>query len=226
MDRGAALRATAIFGGLPPSEIDGLASAAIPRSYPKGAFLFREGDPGNAMYVLVRGEIKIGRIGQRGDEVVLGLVKPGDAFGELALFEEEPTRTADAQAIEASECMALGKDALMAFLTRHPEVMRRIIQVLIGYLRDTDTTISETAFLDIPGRVAKKLLELAESHGEPAGGGVRIRLRFTQRTLAGMVGGSRENVNRALSRFERQGLIQRENGFTTILQRGRLRRLC
>jgi len=101
--------------------------------------------------------------------------------------------------------------------------MHRVIQLLAGYVRATDETFSETAFLDIPGRVAKKLLELAESHGQQTPAGMRIRLRLTQRTLAAMVAASRENVNRALSRFEAQGAIRQDGGYITIIHPQQLR---
>ena len=226
MDRAALLAGTRLFGGLPADDLQELTAALRPRSYPKGAFLFREGDPGNVMFVVISGQIKIGRTGPRGDEVVFGLVRAGETFGELALFEADAVRSADAQAMEASECLALSKEAVLKFFEQHPPAMRRLVQVLIGYLRDTDATISETALLDIPGRVARKLLELAGSRGEQTDRGVRIPLRLSQRTLAGMVGASRENVNRALSRFEKQGLIRQEAGQITLLQPERLRRLC
>lgn len=226
MDRGAVLAKTRLFGGLPADDIAELTAALRPRSYPKDAFLFREGDPGNAMFTVVSGQVKIGRIGQRGDEVIFGVVRPGETFGELALIEDDAARSADAQAMEATECLTLGKEAFGRFLDEHPAAMRRLLQVLIGYLRETDATIAEAAFLDITGRVARKLLELAASDGEKTERGIRIRLRLSQRTLAGMVGASRENVNRALSRFEKQGFIRKDGGQITVIERERLRRLC
>lgn len=226
MDRGAILSRTRLFSGLPAGDIAELAAASRERRDPKGAFIFREGDPANAMFIVAGGQVKIGRIGQRGDEVVFTVVQPGETFGELALLEDDPVRSADAQTMDASECLVLGKDAFLRFLEQHPSAMRRLLHLLMGYLRDTDATISETAFLDIPGRVARKLLELAAANGDKVEGGVRLRLRLSQRTLAGMVGASRENVNRALSRFEKQGLIRQDEGRITVLQRERLRRLC
>jgi CRP-like cAMP-binding protein len=94
------------------------------------------------------------------------------------------------------------------------------------YLQSMDIAVAETASLDITGRVAKKLLELAASHGEKTNDGVRIGLRLTQRTLAGLVSASRENVNRSLSRFQKQGIITKDGGYITIVHRDRLRRLC
>jgi CRP/FNR family transcriptional regulator, cyclic AMP receptor protein len=223
MDALAVLASTPLFRGIPAADLVPLKPALRLRTYTKGAFIFQEGDPGNVLYVVASGQIKIGRIGQGGTEVVFAMLSPGETFGELALFVDGAVRAADAQATETTECVTLTRDALMQFVDTHPRVMRRVIEVLIGYVRATDETFTETAFLDIPGRVSKKLLELAESHGQKTATGVRIRLRLTQRTLAGMVAASRENVNRALSRFEARGAISREAGYVTILRPEQLR---
>lgn len=223
MDPVAVLASTPLFKGIPGAELATLAPALRIRTYPKGAFIFHEGDPGNVLYVIVTGQVKIGRIGRGGDEIVFAMLSPSESFGELALFEESAIRAADAQATELTECVTLSREALMQFLEVQPRMMHRVIQLLVGYVRATDETFSETAFLDIPGRVAKKLLELAESHGQQTPAGMRIRLRLTQRTLAGMVAASRENVNRALSRFEAQGAIRQDGGYITILHPPKLR---
>jgi len=223
MDPLAVLASTPLFKGIPAAELATLAPTLRIRTYPKGAFIFHEGDPGNVLYVIVTGQVKIGRLGKGGDEVVFAMLTLGEMFGELALFEESAIRTADAQATELSECITLSRGALMPFVEAHPRIMHRVIQLLAGYVRATDETFSETAFLDIPGRVAKKLLELAESHGQQTPAGMRIRLRLTQRTLAAMVAASRENVNRALSRFEAQGAIRQDGGYITIIHPQQLR---
>jgi len=223
MDPMAVLASTPLFKGIPAADLGALAPALRLRTYTKGAFIFHEGDPGNVLYVVVRGQVKIGRIGRGGNEVVFAMLSPGETFGELALFEEGAIRAADAQATEVSECVTLYRDALLAFVDAHPRMMHHVIRVLIGYVRATDETFSETAFLDIPGRVSKKLLELAESHGQQTPAGVRIRLRLTQRTLAGMVAASRENVNRALARFEARGGIRQDGGYITIVSPQQLR---
>ena len=223
MDPVAVLGSMPLFKGIPAADVAALAPAVKIRTYPKGAFIFHEGDPGNVLFAIVSGQVKIGRIGRGGDQVVFAILGPPETFGDLALFEEKAVRAADAQATELSECLTLNRDAFEPFVDAHPLMMRRVIQVLIGYVRATDETFSEAAFLDIPGRVAKKLLELAESHGEQRPDGVRIRLRLTQRMLAGMVAASRENVNRALAHFETSGTIRQEGGYITITHPEKLR---
>jgi len=218
------LRRTALFGTLRADQLEPLLPAIRSRSYPRGSYVFHEGDPGTTFYVINSGQVKIARLGRSGEEAVFAILLPGDTFGELALFDDSATRTADAQAMDLTECLTLERQAFITFIDNHPELTRHVIRLLGGYIRGMDESFSEAAFLDIPGRVAKKLLELAETHGELGGGGTRISLRLTQRNLAGMVAASRENVNRALSRLSARGDILLEAGYITILRPAELRK--
>ena len=224
MDPVQVLSRTALFQGIPPEELEPLASAVKVRNYSAGSYIFHEGDPANVLYVVVRGQVKIARLGSAGNEAVFAVLLPGDSFGELTLFDEDPVRSMDAEAMEPTECLTVERQALLAFVERNPAVVRRIIQVLRGYVRQVDESFSEAAFLDIPGRVARKLLDLAAEHGQKTSEGVRIDVRLTQRTLAGMVAASRENVNRALSRLAGRGDIIQQAGYITIVRPAELRK--
>jgi len=225
MDPVPILRRTALLGGLSADQLEPLVPAIRLRSYARSSYVFHEGDPGTTFFVVHTGQVKIARLGRQGDEAIFALLLPGDTFGELALFDENATRTADAQAMELTECLTLERQAFVSLIEGHPELMRHVIRMLSGYIREMDESFSEAAFLDIPGRVAKKLLELSDTHGEPAeDGSTRIAIRLTQRTLAGMVAASRENVNRALSRLSAHGDIFQEGGYITILRPAELRR--
>jgi CRP/FNR family transcriptional regulator/CRP/FNR family cyclic AMP-dependent transcriptional regulator len=224
MDPVQVLSRTALFQGIPPEELEPLASAVKVRNYSAGSYIFHEGDPANVLYVVVRGQVKIARLGSAGNEAVFAVLLPGDSFGELTLFDEDPVRSMDAEAMEPTECLTVERQALLAFVERNPAVVRRIIQVLRGYVRQVDESFSEAAFLDIPGRVARKLLDLAAEHGQKTSEGVRIEMRLTQRTLAGMVAASRENVNRALSRLAGRGDIIQQAGYITIVRPAELRK--
>jgi CRP/FNR family transcriptional regulator/CRP/FNR family cyclic AMP-dependent transcriptional regulator len=155
---------------------------------------------------------------------VFAVLMPGDLFGELALLEEGAVRTADAVAVQSTDCLTLERNALITFLNADQERMWHLIRFLSAYIRRKDESFAEIAFLDIQGRVARKLLELAQMHGDPAKGGTRIRVRISQRTLAGMVAASRENVNRALSRFAAHGDISIDGGYITVIDAAALRR--
>lgn len=220
----AVLAKTAIFSGLPATDMEQLRSAVRVRRFDKDSFLFREGDPGSDLYVIVRGQVKIAHVGEGGAELVFAIASAGDVLGELSIFELDGVRTADAQALEPVECFMIARAPIMEFLSTRPDVLLQIISTLCSYVRRKEAALGEVSFLDIPARVALKLLELAESRGRATSAGIIIDLTLSQRTLAGMVGASRENVNRALSRFAELGYIRQARGKIEVLDREQLRR--
>jgi CRP-like cAMP-binding protein len=224
MDAVGLLRRTPLFQAATADELEPLAILARPRTYAKAAYIFHEGDPGTSLFVINAGQVKISRLGRGGDEVVFSVLLPGDFFGELALFDEHATRTADAQAVELTECLTISRDAFLAFLEQHPRMTRHLLRAVATYIRRMDDSYAETAFVDIPARVAARLLDLAESRGQRTEEGIRIGIRLSQRTLAGMVAASRENVNRALRRFVQRGDILQENGYITVVRPTELRK--
>lgn len=224
MDPLAVLSKTVLFEGVSREHVEALAPSVNRRTYTRGAYIFHEGDPGNVLYVILSGQVKISRMSRSGEEAVFAVLAPGEMFGELALFDEQSSRAADAQAVDLTECLTLERVVLLDFLDHHPSMARQLIKQVSRYLRASDDTFSEAAFLDIPGRVARRLLELARTHGEPAPDGTRISLRLPQRTLAGMVGASRERVNRALSRLTARGAISQAGGFITVHRPEELRK--
>ena len=224
MDSVALLSRTVLFQGIPAEALEPLAPAISERSYRAGSYIFHEGDPATVLYIIVRGQVKISRVGSGGAEAVFTVLLPGDSFGELTIFEDQPVRTMDAEAMVPTRCVVLERQALMAFLDDNPQAVRHLIKVLIGHIRRMDATFSEAAFLDVPGRVARKLLDLAAAHGHKTPDGIRIEMRLTQRTLAGMVAASRENVNRALSRLAARGDIVQRAGYITVIRPAELRK--
>jgi CRP/FNR family transcriptional regulator, cyclic AMP receptor protein len=214
------LARTQLFEGLAPNDLESLRPAVRTRTFERGSYLFREGDPGSHLHVVVHGQVKIGRLGQGGGEVVFALAGPGEVFGEMSLFE----RTADAEALESTECLVIAKGPLLQFLTARPQVLLRIIAGLTAYIKQKDATIGDVTFLDIPGRVAAKLVQLADTKGRPTSGGINIEPALNQKTLAAMVGATRENVNRALRSFSDLGYIRLDRGSITVINRDQLRR--
>ena len=213
-----------IFEGVTATELEALRPAVRMRSFAKDSHLFREGDPGSHLYLVKSGQVKIVQVGAGGGEIVFAVVGPGEVLGELSLFEAEGERSADAVALEPTECALLARDPVNAFLLAHPMLLLRLISSLVGYIQRKDRAMAEVAFLDIPGRIAQRLVDLAESRGERSGEGVVIRIPLSQRTLAGMVGASRENVNRALHRFVELGYISQTRGTITVLKPDELRK--
>jgi CRP/FNR family cyclic AMP-dependent transcriptional regulator len=213
-----------LFAGLALVDLEPLLADLRTRRFAADSYIFREGDPGDHLHVIARGEVKIARTTEAGSEVVFGILGQGDVFGELAVLEEDGVRSADAQALMETECLIVPRRAVVAFLHAHPAVMWRVVTQLSSRIRRKDDEYADLAFNDIPGRVARKLLELTSARGGPLESGMLIALPLSQRTLAGLVGASRENVNRALSRFASLGLLKVERGHITLLNQEELRR--
>ena len=220
----ALLSRTPLFAGVSPADLEPLLADLRLRRYATDSYIFREGDPGDHLHLVAVGEVKISRTTEAGGEAIFAVLGAGEGFGELAVLQENAVRSADAQALADTECFVLHRQALVAFLQAHPAVMWRVITVLSERIRRKDEAFSDLAFNDIPGRVARKLLELAAARGDLAGKGTQVSVPLSQRTLAGLVGASRENVNRALSRFASLGLIKVERGHITLLRPDELRR--
>lgn len=217
------LAATPLFAVLPPDELAELARVTRTRTYQRGDVIFRREDPGFTLYIIVSGAVKIAVSSYEGDEIILAILKTGQFFGELAVFDEEP-RSADAQAIQLTEVLAVQREDLIRVLEHRPRVaIMQLLKVLGRRLRDTDELLQDAAFLDIPARLAKRLLDLAEAHGEQTPQGVRINLRLTQQDLASMIGARRENVNRALAYYQSRGWLAKSRGYFTIMNEQKLR---
>jgi len=213
-----------LFEGVTAAELETLRGAVRMRSFGKDSHVFREGDPGSHLYLIKSGQVKILRVAAGGGEIVFAVVGAGEIFGELSLFEPDGERSADAVALEPTECALLARDPVLAFLLEHPLLLLRMLTSLVGYIQRKDRAMAEVAFLDIPGRIAQRLVDLAESRGERVGEGVVIRIPLPQRPPAGMVGASRENVNRALHRFVEIGYISQARGTITVLKPTELRK--
>ncbi len=175
------------------------------------------------MYVVISGQVNVSRLGPNGEEFVVDVFLPGDTLGELSIFDDGLTRIVECLAAERTVCLAIGRQSLLAFLERNHQVMVRVLAALARRVRDRDLLMSETGFHNIAGRVACKLIVLADAHGEPLADGVRISAQLSQATLANMVGASRENVNRALSRLVRLGDIRRNGSMIIIPKLDELR---
>lgn len=204
-----------LFDRLSADELEDLTREARWRKYEADSYLFREGDPADHLLVVSSGEVKIARATESGGEIVFAVLGAGDALGELGALEEDAVRSADARALSATECLVIHRPALVRFLTAHPATMWRVLNVLTAYIRTKDEAFVDLAVRDIPGRVARKLLDLA---------GAERTLSLSQSTLAGLVGASRENVNRALSRFASLGYIEIDRGRINLLKPEELRR--
>jgi CRP-like cAMP-binding protein len=194
------LDATELFAALPPDVLEQLRTKTTDRAQPKGDLLFSQGDPTHELFVISEGRIAIATRSSDGRESMVAVLEAGGLFGELGLFDDEP-RSADARALTDSEVLALAYDDLRAVLQTRPEILWVIVKLLAQRLRATDEALADAVFLDVPARTAKRLLELAGPDEE-------FQLPMTQEDLAGLVGASRERVNKALAMFTRLGWVE------------------
>lgn len=215
------LARVSLFAECAPEELASLARLLQPRRFDRGGVIFHQGDPGAAMYVVEDGRVAIGLSAPEGKDVTLALLGPGDFFGELALLDGE-ARSADARAAEPTRLLSLRRDDFLGFLQAHPHVPPILLAALSRRLRRTDQIVHDAAFLDIPTRLAKILLDLGRSQGQPGPEGLVITSRFTQADLAAMVGATRESINKWLRSFTRQGLISYRRGRLVLLDPRRL----
>ena len=184
--------------------------------------LFEEGASGNQLYVILDGKIKLTRAAADGRENLLSVLGPGEMFGELSLFDPRP-RTASAVAVTDSRLGALAHDDLRSWLTGRPDVALHLLQALAQRLRRANDVMADLVFTDVPGRVAKALLDLAGRFGESQPDGLQVNHDLTQEELAQLVGASRETVNKALADFAARGWLQLSAKSVLLIEPERLR---
>ena len=211
-----------LFSQLAPTELDKIAALLRRRRYRADEPVFREGDPGTALYIVDTGEIRILLGGADGKEVVLSLLGSGEFFGELALLDGEP-RSADAVATVPTELLILPRDDFLRLLREVPAVAVNMLAALSRRFRRTDRLVHDAAFSDVRTRVTRLLIELAETRGRPGPAGVTIGPHLTQGELASMVGATRESINKCLRSYAAQGLLRHERGRLVLLNVERLR---
>ena len=206
---------TDFFAEADDATLDGLAKAGLERQLVRGDVLFEEGDPPDALYVVTRGRIAIAianPIDRR--ESVVALMEPGDLFGDLGMLDDGP-RSAMARALEPSGVLAVPYEPVLQMFDDHPRLLWNVTRMLAQRLRAMDEALADSVFLDVTGRTAKRLLELAD-------GSDQFTLPVTQEELAGMVGASRERVNKAIASFIRLGWLEQHDRSYHITQRDRL----
>jgi CRP/FNR family transcriptional regulator len=216
-------RAAPLFAGLDDAAWTVLQGRLTPRSLVRGQELFAEGDPGDALFVVVSGKVKICRTAADGRENVIAVLGPGDLLGELSLFDAQP-RGASATAVTDTELATLAEADFRAWLNDHPQGARHLLRALAVRLRQTNEAMADLIFTDVPGRIAKTLLGLAERFGVPDGAATRVVHDLTQEELAQLVGASRETVNKALADFAARGWLRLDGKAVVLLDLDRLYR--
>jgi CRP/FNR family transcriptional regulator, cyclic AMP receptor protein len=207
------LRRVPLFADLSDADIERVAELARERSYPKSSVILFEDDPGDALFVVVTGLVKVVLIGEDGREVILSVLKEGNFFGEMALIDDEP-RSAHVIAMEDANLLVLRREDFQQRLREAPTMAVGLLRALSRRLREADDQIGGLVLLDVHGRVATLLLRLADEND-----GLHITRRVTHHTIAQMVGSSRETVSRTMRELAERDLIEITRKAITIRDR-------
>ncbi len=189
-----------IFAALTGEEREELASRMRVRQFARDEVVFHRDDPSGHFFVIVAGTVKLAAQDETGREVAIAILRGGDVFGELELFDDLP-RSVTVTAITETQVLALNRGDFFEVLERHPRAMRVMLTLLARTIRDTSRRIEDLVFLDLPSRVAKALLDLCSAHGSNS------EIHLTQEDIAAFVGATRASVNRVLADLEQQGIL-------------------
>jgi CRP-like cAMP-binding protein len=206
-----------IFQGIDPTAVEALSSALEPVEFPRAHVIFAEGEPGDRLYIIVSGKVKIGRRSGDGRENLLAVFGPSDMFGELSIFDPGP-RTSTATTVTEVRAVTMDRAALHEWIGKRPEIADQLLRVIARRLRRTNNMLADLIFTDVPGRVAKALLQLAQRFGSQEAGMLRVTHDLTQEEIAQLVGASRETVNKALADFAHRGWLRLEGKSVLILE--------
>jgi CRP/FNR family cyclic AMP-dependent transcriptional regulator len=215
------LRTVSIFADLPAAALEQLARNSLPRKYRRGQVLCNEGDPGESIYILEEGQLRVTQWTAAGDEAVLAVVEAPTAVGELSLLDGSP-RSATLTAVGPVRVRLIPRTAFTALLRDQPQIVPGLLATLATLIRRANARQVDLLTLDVPGRLAKWLIERADRLGTPSEDGVMFDLSRSQGELASEIGTTRPTLNRALRSFEEQGIIATDGARVTILDRDKL----
>ena len=208
------LRSIDMFSDLSDDLLEPIVKKSKKVDLQRGDILFQEGDEPKELYIVTVGRIAIGNKSFDGSESLFALMEPGDLFGEMPLFRSDG-RSAEARALENSSVVVIPYSPVKNLYQDNPDLLWRVIDMLVGRLKSTDIALADTMFLDVTGRTAKRLLEMAGDENE-------FQLPITQEELAGMIGASRERVNKSISSFVKLGWLAQSGEKYIILDRKQL----
>jgi CRP/FNR family cyclic AMP-dependent transcriptional regulator len=204
-----------LFAGLPQSDIEQLAARSRVRHYPAKTQIVWRGEPGDTLYVVQSGKVKVHSATENGSEVTIHILGQGACFGELSIIDESP-RSADISTLEPTECLVLDGSSLREAIDRNPKLAWHLLRHLAGMVRRMSDSFETLASRDVPGRVAQLLLGLAEHHGKPWSGdpknpkqahAVRIDVSLSRNDIKSFVGATREHVTRIMGDLARTGCV-------------------
>lgn len=224
IDKRRILAQVPLLRAIEPADLANIAAFARFERCAAGHVIFRRGNPGHSMMVVVDGHVRISTASVDGRTATLNIINPGEVFGEIALLDGGQ-RTADAIALEPTLLLVLLRRDFLPFLEAHPRAAMQLLEVVCGRLRRTTELIEDTRFLDFGARLARQLLWLAKAHGRPAPEGTRISLKLSQREIGSLAGASRESTNKLLRAWQQQEIVIIGAGHIIIRAPERLRQL-
>jgi len=215
------LKKVPLFLDVSGKELKEIVDVTSERFYRKGTYLFFENEPGNTLFIIVSGLVKIYKSDVSGKTKTLSYLRENDFFGEMSMLDEE-IRSASAQVLEDTKVYVLHRTDFQKKLINNPSIAIKIMKTISARLREADKQIQSIVFRNLPGRVAETLLDLAEKHGEKVAGGTKINLKLTHHELAEMVGTAREVVSAIINQFKKAECIEVHKHYFTITNRKEL----
>lgn len=205
-----------IFQGVPPAAVAAVVQHLRRAEFPPGRTILAQGEPGDYLYIILSGRVKIGRRTPDGSESLLTIMGPSDMFGELSIFDPGP-RTLSATAITHVRAVTMDREALLEWIEDRPEIAVQLLRVLARRLRRTNNDLADLIFTDVAGRVAKRLLQLAQRFGVQEDGAMRVTHGLTLDEIAQLAGAAPDTVDKALSDFAARGWIRMDDKTVVIL---------
>ena len=204
-----------LFADLAERDLEQIAQVAVPRSYESGEAVFREGDDGDTCYVIREGAVRVTRRHSDGRVITLAELRPGDIFGELAMFGSE-TRSASVEVLEPTRALAILAGDMRRIMVKHPDIAVKMLEGLADRLRAANERIARQSFQTVAGRVASALLAQAKARSDPDAPDADVTIEATQAEIAQLAGASRESASRFLAKLERAGLITTGRGRVVV----------
>lgn len=205
-----------VFSQIPRGDLEALAGAARERRYRRGDVIFHKDDPGTHFHVIAEGKVRIALFSPAGEDITIAILGPGEILGEFSVLDGEP-RSATAIAAEDARTLMIGREDFLSWLSASPAAAILLLRVLSRRLRRSDELLGDVAFLNVPGRLAKKLLELAQLYRRETPPGQPVQVRLTQEELASTIGVTRESVNKYLRYFSSKGWVTLKKGRIIVL---------
>jgi CRP/FNR family transcriptional regulator, cyclic AMP receptor protein len=210
-----ALLKSSLFRTMTSQELDETLKFAAERHIARGSMIFQKGDEGSSLMAVLVGRVKISSVSSEGKEVTLNHINQGEIFGEIALLDGKQ-RSADATATEDTLLLVVERRHFLPFVRQNGDLYLRLLTVLCDRLRRTSMALEELALFDLPARLARVLLKMADDYGRPVADGVRIDMKLSQRDLSTLVASTRESVNKQMQAWRKEGTVDMDAGHIVV----------